>query len=50
LEGKIIKSNSLSQNSLQTMVDISSAKSSLYFIELVKEGETLFHAKLIKTN
>jgi len=50
LEGKIIKSSSLSQNSLQTMVDISSAKSSLYFIELVKEGETLFHAKLIKTN
>lgn len=50
LEGKMIKIDSLSENSFETMVDLTSAKSALYFIELVKEGEVLFHAKLIKTN
>jgi hypothetical protein len=50
LEGRIVKENYLSENSYETIVDISSAESSMYFIQLVKENEILFNAKLIKTN
>lgn len=50
LEGRVVKENDLLENSFDTTVDISSVKSSIYFIQLMKENEVLFTSKLIKTN
>jgi hypothetical protein len=50
LEGRVVKENDLLENSFDTTVDISSVKSSIYFIQMMKENEVLFTSKLIKTN
>jgi len=50
LSGRIIKEGTLSSSSLETIIDISFARSALYVIQIRKDGEELFQSKLFKSN